>query len=435
MTARRAVRLALASLLAAGAAAAQTWTAVAAPGPSPRRNAAAVHDPEGGRVVLFGGRDSSGDRNDVWAFDLASRTWRQVEPAGADPAPTPRFTHNAVYDPAGRRALIWSGRSVTSAGSVLLNDVWAFDLEAQRWQALPVDGDPPTARYGTAAVFDPRAAALVTFAGFTTRGRFDDTWRFEPATGRWRDVSAPVRPGERCLHAAAYDSRRHRMIVFGGQRGDASLDDAWALDLDSDTWQPLASAPAGRRFPATAYEAASDRFLSFGGEATDGSRGGQLWALDLGADRWSEVTTAGPPPRDGAVLVHTGGPQSPRLLLFGGTGDAGHLGDTWLLPLEPVVTAVTDGAASGPVAPSLAAHPNPFNAAVALEVTLPAAGRLVVCDALGRRVRALGERPAGRHRLFWDGSDDSGRPAASGVYLAVLHAGAARRAVRIALVR
>ncbi len=44
-----------------------------------------------------------------------------------------------------------------------------------------------------------------------------------------------------------------------------------------------------------------------------------------------------------------------------------------------------------------------------------------IIDLRGRVVRILsdGWRPAGAHRAFWDGRDDGGRAAASGVYLAV----------------
>jgi flagellar hook assembly protein FlgD len=71
--------------------------------------------------------------------------------------------------------------------------------------------------------------------------------------------------------------------------------------------------------------------------------------------------------------------------------------------------------------------PNPFNANVTVAFELPKTSlvELVILDLTGRRVRSLanGIFPAGRHRLFWDGSDDHGRSQASGVYLLRLHAG------------
>jgi len=70
------------------------------------------------------------------------------------------------------------------------------------------------------------------------------------------------------------------------------------------------------------------------------------------------------------------------------------------------------------------ARPNPFNPRTQIEFTLESAGRveLRIVDARGRAVRTLTSArfDAGRHAVLWDGSDDDGRSAASGVYRAVL---------------
>jgi hypothetical protein len=63
-------------------------------------------------------------------------------------------------------------------------------------------GGPPNVRYGVGYTFDPVARDLVTFAGFTNQGRFDDVWRFNDQAVTWTDVSPGLGPGERCLHAA-----------------------------------------------------------------------------------------------------------------------------------------------------------------------------------------------------------------------------------------
>ncbi len=71
-------------------------------------------------------------------------------------------------------------------------------------------------------------------------------------------------------------------------------------------------------------------------------------------------------------------------------------------------------------------RPNPFNPSTVIPFDLPAAGhvRLELYDVRGRLVRRLadGAFEAGFHRAVWDGRDDQGRPAASGVYLCALRA-------------
>ena len=69
----------------------------------------------------------------------------------------------------------------------------------------------------------------------------------------------------------------------------------------------------------------------------------------------------------------------------------------------------------------LAAHPNPFNPATNIEFGLEqdATIELAVYDLQGRRVRILTREhwPEGAHTVVWNGRDDAGRSAGSGVYL------------------
>lgn len=73
------------------------------------------------------------------------------------------------------------------------------------------------------------------------------------------------------------------------------------------------------------------------------------------------------------------------------------------------------------------ARPNPLigQTAVAFDLAEARHVRAVVFDASGRAVRTLldGARPAGRHRLDWDGSDDAGHRVAGGIYFLAFEAG------------
>jgi hypothetical protein len=87
----------------------------------------------------------------------------------------------------------------------------------------------------------------------------------------------------------------------------------------------------------------------------------------------------------------------------------------------------------------LSVTPNPANPGTVIGYELPRDSRVTVrvVDVRGRLVRTLvdGWRPAGAHRAFWDGRDDSGRSAASGVYLAVGEWMGSRTVGRVTLVR
>ena len=71
-------------------------------------------------------------------------------------------------------------------------------------------------------------------------------------------------------------------------------------------------------------------------------------------------------------------------------------------------------------------QPNPFSPETKIAFELPQGGEveLAIFGPDGRLVRTLvvGERAAGRHTVRWDGMDDAGRKASSGVYFYSLRA-------------
>lgn len=85
------------------------------------------------------------------------------------------------------------------------------------------------------------------------------------------------------------------------------------------------------------------------------------------------------------------------------------------------------------------AAPNPFNPRTTLSFALESDGpvELWIADARGRRVATLvqGFRPAGEHRVVWDGTDAASRRCASGVYRAVLEADGHRSTTALGLIK
>jgi flagellar hook assembly protein FlgD len=62
---------------------------------------------------------------------------------------------------------------------------------------------------------------------------------------------------------------------------------------------------------------------------------------------------------------------------------------------------------------------------------------LAIYDVRGHLVRALvdGDRAPGAYRIVWNGRDDLGRPAASGVYFYRIEAGEFRETKRMVLIK
>jgi hypothetical protein len=83
--------------------------------------------------------------------------------------------------------------------------------------------------------------------------------------------------------------------------------------------------------------------------------------------------------------------------------------------------------------------PNPFTERTALFLTLPESDSALVeiYDVTGRVVATLlaGDLPAGQHRVAWDGRDDRGVEAASGIYFCRAEVGAWRDATKLVLLK
>ena len=100
------------------------------------------------------------------------------------------------------------------------------------------------------------------------------------------------------------------------------------------------------------------------------------------------------------------------------------------------------GAAKLPGAVTLAQnHPNPFNPSTTISYGVPGGDpllvRLEIFDIRGRLVRVLENtvREPGFYQVYWDGTDNSGRPQGSGVYFYRLNAGGESRMRKMVLVK
>jgi len=84
-------------------------------------------------------------------------------------------------------------------------------------------------------------------------------------------------------------------------------------------------------------------------------------------------------------------------------------------------------------------YPNPFNAQTTIEYTISRPGHvsLKVFNSTGQLVRTLVNdyRPINRYALTWDGTDEGGRPVASGVYFCQLMAGEYNQTMKMSLLK
>lgn len=192
------------------------WARVATDGPSPRASYSMVYDPDTRRVLLFGGFDAAGPRADLWAWD--GRRWQELQPGDG---PSPRTEAGLVHDPA-RRGILLSGGSVfervtaaDGSGPTLrirvIPDNWL--LRGGRWERLADQGGT---RSFTALVQDPVSGEPLRIGGESDSAFEGDLARWNGAG--WQRIDGAEQPGRHGV-AAALDTRRRRVVTFGGSAG------------------------------------------------------------------------------------------------------------------------------------------------------------------------------------------------------------------------
>ncbi len=164
----------------------------------------------------------------------------------------------------------------------------------------------------------------------------------------FRSLQAPIARSE---HTAVWDSVGGRMLVFGGLGEDCSttLDDLWAFNPDDGSWRELTPAedlPPGRCSHTAVFDPERNRMVVFGGTGSTGALG-DLWVYDCEWDCWNQHPAGGDVPearrRHTAILTPSGG-----MLVTGGLGRASVLSteDVYTLDLESFTWSVST--ASGP---------------------------------------------------------------------------------------
>jgi hypothetical protein len=163
----------------------------------------------------------------------------------------------------------------------------------------------------------------------------DDTWIYDTTANNWTEVFPTLSPSGRAGHRMAYDLESDRIIMFGGRHADEVnfLDDTWAYNFETNTWEEMspASAPDPRWYHSMNYDVESDRVILFGGwSATPGQHPlGDTWAYNYNTDTWEELTpSTSPPPRGTHALSYD--IESDRVVLFGGYNLVVDFSDTWI---------------------------------------------------------------------------------------------------------
>ena len=248
-----------------------------------------------------------------------------LEIAGAEQvaAPPRRAHHSLIYDPVLRKVLLTGGSTPINEGQAFqfFNDVWAWD--GTRWSRVGASGKELS---GARLAYDSRRSRVVSFGGYADGLPLGDVRVLEGAT--WRDE----RPHPSVLAAEpgfAFDSRRGKFVAFGGSGRGQMHGATW--EYDGSAWSQVNDpGPAARQGHVFVYDEKRARVVLFGGSgsAAQGQPSPQFsdtWEFD--GQRWTEVKASGPGRRVSAGATY----DSKRgvVILFGGIAAGSFFGDTW----------------------------------------------------------------------------------------------------------
>ncbi|KAF5180747.1 Serine/threonine-protein phosphatase BSL1 [Thalictrum thalictroides] len=327
-----------------------TWeTDDDAPGPrcSHTLTAVAATKSHGPRLILFGGataleggasNSSAGIRladvtNSVHCYDVLTRKWTRIRPAG-DP-PSPRAAHAA----AAVGAMVVFQGGIGPAGHST-DDLYVLDMTNERfkWHRLVVQGPGPGPLYGH--VMDLVAQRfLVTVSGNDGKRVLSDAWALDTAQKpyRWLKLN-PEGDGPSSRMYATASARSDGMFLLCGGRDTAGmpLSDAYGLLMHRNGQWEWTLAPGVS--PSPRYEHAAV-FVGPRLHVTGGAlRGGRaiegeaaIAVLDTAAGVWldrngivtSSRTTKAPSDLDGSLELmrrcrHASASVGVRIYIYGG---------------------------------------------------------------------------------------------------------------------
>lgn len=227
------------------------------------------------------------------------------------------------------------------------NESSPVQVQTVEWVAAIGAGQSPhrleqTAIARAAQFPDPTMTASAT--GAAGRGA-DGVFVSAGDRGVWRQrVKMNNVPGGRDCAPMAYDSARGRVVLFGGEGVNNTLEDLWEWD-GTEWFGPFTSqvGPGARSCFGTAYDSARGRVVIFGGYELSGALSDELWEWDGASWFGPFKPTLRPIARDGFGFVYDSARQ--RTVLFGGEDDGGTALDdiwewdgetqTWTGPIQP----------------------------------------------------------------------------------------------------
>ncbi|MFN3550750.1 MAG: kelch repeat-containing protein [Endomicrobiia bacterium] len=177
------------------------------------------------KVYLFGGYSQYGTLNDMWYFDIKNLTWNFVEVSGIKPQP--RLGHKMVYVQQQKKIYIFGGE--TSLLSNQLNDLWYFDLQTKTFTQIIKSGNwpDPISHFGMTNF--PELNQILIFGGYKGSGSYsDELWFLNYVSTTFAKSNYDYTTEKPCgRNFFSFIKLKDKFFIFGGTSGYAALSDTF----------------------------------------------------------------------------------------------------------------------------------------------------------------------------------------------------------------
>ena len=178
------------------------------------------------KLYLFGGINSGVVFNDVWIFEFSSLTWQAIAAKGTIPAS--RYSHAAGAS--GDAFVIWGGRDLSGSR----DDIFIFNSITQTWTELyPSSTAKPRPAYGACMVF--RSPLVYLYGGDAESEMSNELWKYDLGTNNFSLVSDQ---GLRSVkYSFCFYNMSRIYVALGSMDGEEPSSQIDFYDLEKEEWE------------------------------------------------------------------------------------------------------------------------------------------------------------------------------------------------------
>ncbi len=210
-----------------------------------------IYNPVGKRILLFGGTNQrSGPYfNDTWVWENGS--WKKLD----TPGPPPRGFCAAAFHKERQSIIIHGGRG---NDRVTYSDLWEWD--GKMW--TQIDSNSLYQADHHQMVYLESENALLAFGGWNGKEVLGSTWRWSK---KWEQLNTPS-PPKRAAFGMAYNYKINKVYLFGGLWINGQYADLW--EWSDWQWSPLGGPYDNSSLDhhAMIYDHKLEKIIGFGGK-------------------------------------------------------------------------------------------------------------------------------------------------------------------------